>query len=160
MASDPTRWWHAAIEAGPDEALGLEAGAGQRQRFAELDALAARVLSVALAGQPVATITLGRGRHVPDTVKVTALTQEEAAFCASAFDVQEQQRRGAWYLPTKLSVKAGAVDLPYLLREHPGHALTLAADETARLTAVDSCRRGRALPPRGRMASTRSRARL
>ncbi|MET8495936.1 TerD family protein [Streptomyces microflavus] len=137
MASDLTRWWHAAIEAGPDEALRLEAGAGQRQRFAELDSLAARLLSVALAGQPVATVTLGRGRNVPDTAEVTALTQEEAAFCARAFDVQEQQRRGAWYLPTKLSVKAGAVDLPYLLREHPGHALTLAADETARLTAVE-----------------------
>lgn len=137
MASDQTYWWHLATQAGPGEALSLEARAGQQRRFAELDALAARLLSVALAGQPVATITRGRGLHTPDTAKVTALTQEEAVFCASAFGVKEQQRRGAWYLPSKLSVKAGAVDLPYLLRERPAHALTLAADETARLTAVE-----------------------
>ncbi|WP_028815276.1 TerD family protein [Streptomyces flavidovirens] len=137
MASDQTYWWQSAELASPEEALSLEVAAGQQQRFAELDALAARLLSVALAGQPVATITLGRGRHTPDTALVTALTKAEAVFCASVFGVQEQQRRGAWYLPTKLSVKAGAVDLPYLLRERPTHALTLAADETARLTAVE-----------------------
>ncbi|MEV8058769.1 hypothetical protein AB0P37_20245 [Streptomyces antimycoticus] len=34
-------------------------------------------------------------------------------------------------------MKAGAVNLPYLLREHRAHALTLAADDTARLTAVE-----------------------
>ncbi|MGK5533143.1 hypothetical protein [Streptomyces sp. URMC 129] len=34
-------------------------------------------------------------------------------------------------------MKAGAVNLPYLLRERPGHALTLAADGTSRLTAVE-----------------------
>lgn len=137
MASDQTHWWQSAAQAGPEEALGLEVAAGQQQRFTEVDALAARLLSVALAGQPVATITLGRGLHTPDTAKVTALTKAEASLCADVFGVQEQQRRGAWYLPTKLSVKAGAVDLPYLLRERPGHALTLAANETARLTAVD-----------------------
>ncbi|MEU2388943.1 TerD family protein [Streptomyces sp. NPDC012461] len=136
MARDSSYWWHPATQADPGEALRLEAAAGQHQRFAELDALAARLLGAALAGQPVATITPGRGRHTPDTAEVTALTQAEAVLCASFFSVQEQQKRGAWYLPTKLSVKAGAVNLPYLLREHPGHALTLAAEETARLTAV------------------------
>ncbi|WP_405504673.1 TerD family protein [Streptomyces anulatus] len=137
MASNQTYWWQSAAQAGPEEALSLEVAAGQQERFAEVDALAARLLSAALAGQPVATITLGRGLHTPDTVKVTTLTKAEASLCAGVFGVQEQQRRGAWYLPTKLSVKAGAVDLPYLLRERPAHALMLAADETARLTAVD-----------------------
>ncbi|MER6112655.1 TerD family protein [Streptomyces hirsutus] len=85
----------------------------------------------------MATVVPGRGRQTPDTAKVTALTREEEGFCASAFGVQEQQRLGAWYLPQKVSVKVGAVNLPYLLREHPAHALTLAADDTARLTAVE-----------------------
>ncbi|MGQ4725920.1 TerD family protein [Streptomyces tunisiensis] len=137
MARDSSYWWHPATQADPGEALRLEAAAGQHQRFAEFDALAARLLGAALAGQPVATFTPGRGRHTSDTAEVTALTQAEAVLCASFFSVQEQQKRGAWYLPTKLSVKAGAVNLPYLLRERPGHALTLAADETARLTAVE-----------------------
>ncbi|TWD29707.1 stress response protein SCP2 [Streptomyces sp. T12] len=137
MARDPSYWWHPATQADPGEALRLEAAAGQQQRFAELDALAARLLGAALAGQPLATVTPGRGRDTPDRAEVTALTPAEAALCAGFFSVQEQHKRGAWYLPEKLSVKAGAVNLPHLLRERPGHALTLAADETARLTAVE-----------------------
>ncbi|MGA6160515.1 TerD family protein [Stenotrophomonas sp. NPDC087984] len=136
MASDPTRWWQPALESSPETALALERAAGQH-RFADIDALAARLLAAGLAGQPVATVVPGRGRQTPDTAKVTALTRQEEAFCARVFEVQEQQRRGAWYLPEKVSVKAGAVNLPYLLRERPAHALTLAADDTARLTAVE-----------------------
>ncbi|MFI6624295.1 hypothetical protein [Streptomyces sp. NPDC050528] len=137
MASDPTRWWQPAVECSPGQALALERAAGQEQRFADIDALAAGLLATGLAGRPVATVVPGRGRQTPDTAKVTALTREEEVFCANAFGAQEQQRLGAWYLPQKLSVKAGAVNLPYLLRERPGHALTLAADDTARLTAVE-----------------------
>ncbi|MFE4337258.1 TerD family protein [Streptomyces sp. NPDC056831] len=137
MASNPSRWWQLALESSPETALALEQAAGQQQRFAEIDALAARLLATGLAGRPIATIVPGRGRHTPDTGRVTALTREEEVFCASIFGVQEQQRRGAWYLPEKLSVKAGAVNLPFLLRDRPAHALTLAADDTARLTAVE-----------------------
>ncbi|MEU7489602.1 TerD family protein [Streptomyces sp. NPDC042319] len=137
MASDPSRWWQPALESSPETALALERTAGQQQRFAEIDALAAKLLATGLAGRPVATVVIGRGRQTPDTAKVLALTQDEELFCAHAFGVQEQQRRGAWYLPEKLSVKAGAVNLPYLLRERPAHALTLAADDNARLTAVE-----------------------
>ncbi|MEV7481973.1 TerD family protein [Streptomyces halstedii] len=137
MASDPSRWWQPALESSPGEALALERAAAHQQRFADIDALAARVLAAGLAGDPIATVVPGRGRHTPDTAEVTALTAEEKVFCAGVFEVQEQQRRGAWYLAEKLSVKAGAVNLPYLLRERPAHAVTLSADDTARLTAVE-----------------------
>ncbi|WP_069885810.1 TerD family protein [Streptomyces luteocolor] len=137
MASNPSRWWQLALDGSPEAALALERAAGMQQRFAEVDALAARLLTAGLAGEPIATVIRGRGRHVPDTGTVTALTQAEEVVCARVFDVQEQQRRGAWYLPERLSVKAGAVNLPYLLRERPAHAMTLAADDTARLTAVE-----------------------
>ncbi|MEU4110876.1 TerD family protein [Streptomyces sp. NPDC027717] len=137
MSGNPSRWWQPALESSPGTALALERAAGQQQRFADIDALAARLLATGFAGRPIATIVTGRRRHTPDTGEVTALTREERAFCATVFDVREQQRRGAWYLPEKVSVKAGVVNLPFLLRERPAHALTLAADDTARLTAVE-----------------------
>ncbi|SFL67168.1 TerD family protein [Streptomyces pini] len=137
MAGSQARWWHPATDTDPAQALAIEAAAGQQQRFAELDALAARLLATAFAGQSIAVICPGRGLRTPDTVEVTALTRDEAVFCAGMFGVHEQQRRGAWYLPQKLSVKAGAVNLPHLLRERPAHALTLATDDTARLTVVE-----------------------
>ncbi|MEU6964982.1 TerD family protein [Streptomyces chrestomyceticus] len=137
MSGEQSPWWQSAVEAGPGKALGLERAAGQQQRFAEIDALAARLLAAALGGQQVATIVTGRGHRIPDTAEVTALTAQEAAWCARVYGPRQQQQRGAWYLPQKLSVKAGAVNLPCLLREHPAHALTLTADDTVRLAVAE-----------------------
>ncbi|MGK5533142.1 hypothetical protein [Streptomyces sp. URMC 129] len=85
MASNPSRWWQPALESGPETALALEQAAGQQQRFADIDALSARLLATGLAGRPIATIVPGRGRHTPDTGKVTALSRDEEVFCAGIF---------------------------------------------------------------------------
>lgn len=131
MASDVSRWWEPALDARPEELLSLEAAAGQQQRFAQLDALAARLLAAALAGRPVASVVRGEGPAAADSVEVLGLSAQERTWCAEAFGLQEQQRRGAWYLPQKMSLKAGVVNLPHLVRERPAHALTLAADSSA-----------------------------
>ncbi|MFD5623608.1 TerD family protein [Streptomyces yangpuensis] len=137
MASDTTaRWWRPALECSPDAALGLEAAAGQQQRFADLDAMVGRLLSLALSGQPLVTVTPGSAQS-SDSVEVAVLTAQERAWCGEAFDVREQQRRGAWFVPQKMSLKAGAVNLPSLLRARPAYAVTLAGDDTARLHAVE-----------------------
>ncbi|MEU1691923.1 TerD family protein [Streptomyces hirsutus] len=115
----------------------MEAAAGQQQRFAELDALAARLLAAALGGRPVVTVTRGEGPQAADSVEVTALDPMETVWCAGRFGVREQQQRGAWYLPQKLSVKAGTLNLPHLLRARPAHALTVAADDSVRLQVAD-----------------------
>ncbi|MFD5016932.1 TerD family protein [Streptomyces chartreusis] len=137
MASDLSRWWEPALDARPEELLSLEAAAGQQQRFAQLDALAARLLAAALAGRPVASVVRGEGPAAADSVEVLGLTAQERTWCAEAFGLHEQQRRGAWYLPQKMSLKAGAVNLPHLVRERPAHALTLAADSSAGVSLVD-----------------------
>ncbi|MFF1322409.1 TerD family protein [Streptomyces chartreusis] len=137
MASDLSRWWEPVLDAGPEDLLALEAAAGQQQRFGQLDALAARLLAAALAGRPVASVVRGEGPEAADSVEVLGLTAQERTWCAEAFGLQEQQRRGAWYLPQKMSLKAGAVNLPHLVRERPAHALTLAADSSASVSLVD-----------------------
>ncbi|MFE3032556.1 TerD family protein [Streptomyces canus] len=137
MASDQPRWWHPAIDASPEEALALEAAAGQQQRFAQLDTLASRLLTAALRGRPTVSVVRGIGPQAADSVAVVGLSAQEKEWCAETFGVPEQQRRGAWYLPQKLSLKAGAVNLPHLVRERPAHALTLAADDSAGVSMVD-----------------------
>lgn len=79
----------------------------------------------------------GIGPQAADSVAVVGLSAQEKAWCAETFGVPEQQRRGAWYLPQKLPLKAGAVNLPHLVRERPAHALTLAADDSAGVSLVD-----------------------
>ncbi|WP_246212319.1 hypothetical protein [Streptomyces abyssomicinicus] len=137
MAGDLSRWWQPALDASPEDWLALEAAAGRQQRFAQLDALAARLLAAALAGRRVASVVKGTGPEAADSVKVLRLTARQRAWCAEAFGVQEQQRRGAWYLPQKMSLKGGAVNLPHLVRQRPAHALTLAADDSAGIILVD-----------------------
>ncbi|MFF8352947.1 TerD family protein [Streptomyces chartreusis] len=136
MASDQPRWWQPALDAHPQEALALEAAAGQQQRFTQLDAFAARLLAAALAGRPVASVVRGTGPQAADSAEVLGLNAQEKTWCAKTFGVQEQQRRGAWYLPQKLSLKAGVVNLPHLVRQRPAHALTLAADSSAGVSLV------------------------
>ncbi|QES47272.1 stress protein [Streptomyces venezuelae] len=138
MASDQLRWWRDAPGMSPDEALVLETAAGQDQRFAELDGMAARLLEAALNGQPMARVTQGRGPQASDTVELVGLAPQERLLYTDVFGVQEQQRRGAWYLPQKLSLKAGVVNLPHLMRRRAAHAMTVAADDTARISTVDS----------------------
>ncbi|MFE2361077.1 TerD family protein [Streptomyces virginiae] len=138
MASDQLRWWRDAPGMSPDEALVLETDAGQDQRFAELDGMAARLLEAALNGQPMARVTQGRGPQASDTVELVGLAPQERLLYTDVFGVQEQQGRGAWYLPQKLSLKAGVVNLPHLMRRRAAHAMTVAADDTARISTVDS----------------------
>lgn len=137
MASDQPRWWQPVIDASPEDALAFEAAAGQQQRFVQLDTLATRLLTAALHGQPTVSVVRSTGPQAADNVEVLGLRSQEKAWCAETFGVPEQQRRGAWYLPQKLSLKAGSVNLPQLVRERPAHALTLAADDSASVSLVD-----------------------
>lgn len=137
MASDTTaRWWQPALDCSPGAALALEAAAGQQERFADLDALVGRLLSLALSGHPLVRVTPGRAQ-TSDSAEITVLASQERAWWGEAFGVQEQQRRGAWFVPQKMSLKAGAVNLPSLLRAHPAYAMTMAGDDTARLNVVE-----------------------
>ncbi|MFF4576293.1 TerD family protein [Streptomyces sp. NPDC001410] len=85
----------------------------------------------------MASVVRGTGPEAADSVRVLRLTARDKTWRAEAFGVQEQQRRGAWYLPQKMSLKAGAVNLPHLVRERPAHSLTLAADDSAGIILVD-----------------------
>ena len=70
MATDLSCWWQPAIDAHPAEGLALEAASGQQQRFAQIDALAARLLAAALAGRSVTSVVRGTGPEAADSGKV------------------------------------------------------------------------------------------
>ncbi|MER5775123.1 TerD family protein [Streptomyces sp. NPDC002039] len=138
MASNQLGWWHQATDASTSDALALESAAGQQERFAGLDMLTARLLAGALNGQAVATVIQRNGTQVSDATEVVGLTPEERTLCTAAFGVHAQHQRGAWYLPQKLSLKAGAVNLPHLIRQRPVHALTMAADDNIHIGTVEN----------------------
>jgi hypothetical protein len=107
-------------------------------RFDILDELAARLLTNALRGEPILTITEGPdGLKNSDRITVT-LTDSERSYVNSSFDLTGQQAHGAWYVPEDLSLKLAPLTLPFHTRHHAAHAFTLAADDVARTKASSS----------------------
>lgn len=122
------------INATPHELLNLERDAGYGDLFTDVDQLVANVLTTATAGSKVSSIARGiRGDKNADTVTLLPLSTEDRAFADETFALANQQARGAWFLPERASLKLGGVNLPSYLRHHPWHALTLAADDVARV---------------------------
>ncbi|MDX3213955.1 TerD family protein [Streptomyces sp. ME02-6991-2B] len=127
-------WWRPVPQLPAVDALVLEVAAGADKRFADVDALAGRVLQAALQGEITAAVTPGpAGIKDSDTLTVPGLSEQERAFVEQTYAASAQQERGAWYLPERAVIKAGAVNLPGLVRRRPGHAVTLAGDDAARL---------------------------
>jgi hypothetical protein len=124
----------ALAAAEPEQFLRLECESARNARFEEIDQLAANVISAALAGHKVAAVVPGqRGAKNSDTLTLSTLSVRERSVAAEAYTLSTQQQRGAWYLPEQASLKAGTLNLPAYLRHHPWHALTVAAEDTARV---------------------------
>ncbi|NRQ38774.1 stress protein [Nonomuraea sp. NN258] len=124
----------ALAAAEPDEFLRLERESGGHARFADLDRLAANVIAAALAGRQVAAIAPGqRGAKNSDVLTLATIGPQEHSLIRQAHTLSAQQERGAWHLAEQVSLKAGVLNLPAYLRHHPWHAITLAAEDTARV---------------------------
>jgi hypothetical protein len=118
----------------PGQLLGLEYSAGQSGRFADLDSLAANLVAAALSGSKVADITrASHGEKDGDRLNLTPVSVAERALLDQAFALSAQQARGAWFLPERASLKAATMNLPFYLRRHPWHAITLAGEDVARV---------------------------
>ncbi|MGC4900488.1 hypothetical protein ACLQ2Y_14245 [Micromonospora echinospora] len=119
----------------PDDVRHAEQAAGHADRFRSIDQLTARLTSAALSGHKIANIIRGaRGEKFADTLSLTLLTDPERSDLAELYTLTKQQARGAWFLPERAALKAGVLNQAAYHRSNPWHALTLAADDTARVS--------------------------
>ncbi|MEI5011690.1 TerD family protein [Streptomyces sp. PmtA] len=137
MSRRDAMWWQRLPEMDVQEALDVEASLGFGDRFAAVDAVLGRLLGQSLRGEAVAVVTPAARSGEADQVGIKGLTDAQARWAGGFYGVAEQQQRGAWYLPERVSLKAGTVNLPHLLRHRPAHALTLAGDDVARVFLTD-----------------------
>ncbi|MEV6527111.1 hypothetical protein AB0M43_34795 [Longispora sp. NPDC051575] len=125
------------VNATPDQLLILERDAGHSHRFTAVDHLAADAITTALAGNKVFQIRHGiRGIKNADTLRLIPVA--DRSFVNQTFALPGQQARGAWLLPEHVSLKVGSTNLPSYIRHHPWHAITMAADDVARVQTAST----------------------
>ena len=130
MAEEPLAELAAAATADP--LLDWETTHGKTERFDGLDQLVADSLAAEWQGRDIVAIHKDpAGRRYKDRVEATQLPPEQQHLLHQQYAVDEQQRRGAWYIPDELSLKPWASTLPITLNAQPRQALTLAHDVTA-----------------------------
>jgi hypothetical protein len=123
-----------AVKAGADELLAAETAGGRADQFIDLDPIAANVLQSALAGAHAVTVKVGdRAMPKSDTVHINGLAPANRDALDHAFRLENQQARGAWFLPEDATLLTGTCNLPSYLRSHGPYALAVAADDNARV---------------------------
>lgn len=119
----------------PGLLIELEAREGKAKLFAEVDALLADVVVRALRGEPM--IKIEQGRRI-DSVSIMGLDRRMEGVLDNLFAVANQHLRGAWFLPEKIKLIAGMVNLPSTFARHPRFATGLAWDERGRFLLPNS----------------------
>lgn len=128
---EPT-FGHQTFGARPVDVLLAEAREGRGDRFVEQEALLARALKRAAAGQRVLAISYGE-RGARDTVEILGLSEHEQAYVDEQYSLARQEARGAWFLQQELSIKPGLADLGWHMKSHPRFAMNGVRDEVAKV---------------------------
>lgn len=129
MTDQPTYGRRLAALSDLRERLALESAESRRSEFAELDAVIADVLQRALTGERV--LRLG-DRHDDETVTLLGLDADQRI--AATYDVATMESRGAWALPERETVIAGAVNFGWWVRQEARLVSSLAGDERRKVT--------------------------
>src|ERR1700675_4718724 len=111
-----------------------EAREGKADLFTSIEGLLADVAIRALKGEVV--VGVERAGHT-DKVSVNGLVPSNEAILADLFTLEHQHARGAWFLPEKVSLKAGLVNLPSTFARYPRFAPVVTSDDRARVALLD-----------------------
>jgi hypothetical protein len=107
--------------------LELERIESRRESFTRLDMLLGTLLVRVLQSERI--VSLVQDKTQASVVKVQGLKAAERKLVNEMYSLDQQQTRGAWFLPESVSLKVGMMALPALFREHPRFANGLAWEE-------------------------------
>jgi hypothetical protein len=85
--------------------LELEAAHGKADGFTAVDGLVAKIMMRALAAEPVLMVARSTRKDHISILKC----DRERELIAELYGVEQQQKRGAWFFPEKVSLQAGIV---------------------------------------------------
>ncbi len=115
------------------EFLAAEVAAGKKESFSSVSELFDPILLSALRGEELLAVKReGREEAIALHVPPTAHEIVERLYAVAA-----QQRRGAWYLPDKASIKAGWINFGHFFLTRPRYATGIASEQRARVVLAE-----------------------
>jgi Protein of unknown function (DUF2510) len=116
-----------------DERMQFEAAQGRRERYALVDAVLDRLISNAMRGERIAKLVPPRTKKDGERVELlVSLSDEERAAVAEHFEVENQEKRGSWYVPEDEVLSLGLMHTVHWGRRSPRLALSHADAERAK----------------------------
>jgi hypothetical protein len=96
-----------------DDLLAEEAKVGLDRQFQRLEQLLTSSMARSCSGEPIVTYNFG-DRGSPGTAAITGFTVEERGSVDSAYRLEVQETRGAWFLPEEATLAVGMGNVAYL----------------------------------------------
>src|SRR4030095_2221860 len=116
--------------------LELETAHGKADGFAAVDGLVAKIMMRALAAEPVLMVERATRK---DRISILKCDQERELI-AELYGVEQQQKRGAWFFPEKVSLQAGIVNFPSTFARDARYASGIAWEDRAQVVlSHDPC---------------------
>jgi hypothetical protein len=113
-----------------DALLEMESAESRTQGFAAIDTAIAGLAIRAARGDRILRISR---TELGDMLEIVGVPDALQAEMRSAFELESQQARGAWFLPEKVSIRATGVLFAATFRESPRFVHTLAGEEKAKV---------------------------
>lgn len=115
--------------------LALEDDSPNAGRLMASDRFISTHLARALSGQLVAHLERGPMSH---RMQILDLDAQGAAFVDAAFQLKEQQSKGAWFLPDEAKLLVGTLNYPAYFMQAPRYASGIAYDESEKISLSHS----------------------
>src|SRR5688572_650158 len=85
-----------------------------------------------MRGERIAKLVAPKSKKHPERVELlVGLSDEERAAVAEHFDVENQEKRGSWYVPANEVLSLGLMHTVHWTRQNPRLALNFADSERA-----------------------------
>ncbi|MFL5704029.1 MAG: hypothetical protein ACJ8AG_14515 [Ktedonobacteraceae bacterium] len=125
-----------ALQAGSIAAfLDLEHKEDRSSGFNTVDALVGTLLVRSFQGERVVKM-ISRQEHGYSVV-VNGLSTKQRAFVEDTYRLDHQQSRGAWFLPTEVSLRTGTINFPANVQQFPRFANSITLDEHGKVTLAN-----------------------
>jgi hypothetical protein len=119
----------------PDLLLALERREQKSEFFRQVDCLAALTIGRALKREIVITV---EGRLRKANIAIAGLLAHEQELLMNIYSVEQQQLRGAWFLPEKATLKAGLANLSAMFLQYPRFAHRISAEQSGMVVFAEN----------------------
>jgi hypothetical protein len=126
VSSGANTFGRKALDASPLELIGLERSEGKTELFRDIDQLIGDIAIRTLRGARLVSLSWNASRSA--AVSLIGVEGDLRDTLQKAYALDQQQARGAWFVPEEVRVQTGVINFPSYLREYPRYATGIALE--------------------------------